>query len=521
MSLSKFQLSTGGLMQRIDWTKTSAFCCFLLILSLFAGYQVFQTTTFGAGLSPDSVNYLSGARNILEDGSLKGLSSHWPPLYSILIALSGLTTSDHFVALRWLQIVTLVANLICFTCIIWKASQKAIIPTLVGGLLFVTAPSVLYIHTMAWSEGAFCLFALLGFYFLSRYLEEENSLALLTLSSLFIGLGFITRYVGVSLILTGMVTLFFLAKNDRKKRIYTSLFYGFSCSLSMLFWIGRNWLINETTSRTFVFHPVPMERMQQGVQVLLNWLHIPADYPFLLLVVLGVIAAQYSIKVKESTIAHPDRIPEICFIFVCTYIIFLLFSISFFDSHTPLDERILIPVYIFCNLGLLLLIQRPSRKWTKEFRYIVLVLLIFLVFAQHKTQKRFIDHAKKDGLGFASKEWVESDTLQWLEKLPKGAIIYTNASDPIKIYTNHVSKMLPNHTFTGSLLRNENIIRDINVMASEISGTNGVIVYFNAITWRWYLPTLDQLNQVLPLQLVYKGKDGMVVRISEAPKNAY
>ncbi|MBU1454305.1 MAG: glycosyltransferase family 39 protein [Proteobacteria bacterium] len=504
-------------LQNSDGMKNLTFWCGIFFLSLLSAYQVFQTTTWGAGLSSDSIHYLSGARNLIEDGNLRRIGSHWPPLYYIIIAFSNLIISDTLLALRWLQIATMVANLLCFSCILWKVSKKALIPTLVGSLLFATAPSVLYNHTMAWSEGTFLFFAMLGIYFLGRYLEYENRLTLLFFSSMFISLAFITRYAGITLIITCLIALLWFSVGDRKKRINTCLFFGLISSLPMLVWISRNWLIsNETTGRSFAFHPIPTERIRQGVSVLENWLHIPSGYPILLLVVLGLIIAMYVITINKNTIIHQNRTLEICFIFVVIYISFILISISSFDAGTPLDNRILLPVYAFFYLGVLLLIQRSSCiKWAQKFGYILLITLILHAFSQHQMQKRFITHAQKKGVDFAAKEWVVSETLQWLKTLPTEAIIYTNGPDPIKIYANRTSKMLPRHTYTGTNQRNENIVNEINSMAKEMLENDGVIVYFHTITWRWYLPTFSQLNQILPLKTIYKGKDATVVRLSE------
>lgn len=467
-------------------------------------------------MSPDSVTYMRGARSILENGNLNALGSHWPPLYYLLIAFSMVLTDDFALALRWLQIVTLVANLVCFSCIIWRFSNRETCPALVGGLLFVTAPAVFYIHAMAWSEGAFCLFALLGFSFLARYLESENSVTLLLISSLCIGLAFITRYAGITLIITGMIALVFNSRKKVVKRLLPCLFFGFSSSFFMLIWMGKNWIVSHEASfsRVFSLHPVSMGEIQQGLRVFLNWLHLPTEYPLLLLVVLGVVAIIYGITRRQALATHAHKLPEISFIFVSVYIPFLLVSISFFDAHTPLDNRILIPVYIFFFLGTILLAQRfPLTQWGRKPTYLLLVLFVFLSVSQFTNQLKFVDQVKANGLHFAAKEWVESETLRWLKDLPKDAVIYTNSPEPLEIYTGRSGKMLPNHTYAGSRLPNTKVMQDVTVMADEMVRTNGVIVLFNSVTWRWYLPTLTQLRQVLPLETVYEGKDGIVVRL--------
>jgi hypothetical protein len=214
-----------------------------------------------------------------------------------------------------------------------------------------------------------------------------------------------------------------------------------------------------------------------------------------------------------------NRTVEICFLFIFFYIPFLLFSISFFDAHTPLSQRILFPVYLFFMLGLLLLAHRVAEtKSIKNVSYILFSLMFILAFAQVGGYKKYLSYANKNGIGFASKNWTQSATLQWVEKLPANTIIYTNGPDAITIHTGRASRMVPALVTPVDRKKNPNIKRDLNLMASNLSKNAGVIVYFNGITWRWYLPTIRQLSQVLPLQVVYRGKDGVVVQMQQSKK---
>lgn len=504
-------------MQKIYRPETSMFWLCPLLFSLWASWQVYQTTVWGAGLSSDSVSYLDGARKIVENGNLNGLGSHWPPLYFILIALSGLVTSELLVALRWLQIVTLFANVLVFAYVLRKSTNGALVSVLVGLLVFVTSPSVLHIHTMAWSEASFCLFSLLGFHFLADYLEHNSSLGGLIFSALFVGLAFITRYVGMTLVLTGMIALVIFTDGDKKKRIASNLIFCFVSSFPMLLWMGRNLLVsNEATSRQVIFHPVSMEKIKTGIKVLQGWLFIPGNYWLLLPAVLVLLSVLYLISRKQVAGIRLNRMPEICFIFVFTYISFLLFSISFLDAQTPLDTRILFPVYVFFVLGVVVLNVRISyMRWMQYFSYLVLMLMLLLVFAQLRVQERFIAYATGNGIGFASKKWAQSDTLQWVKSLPSDTLIYTNGPDPLRVYTGRASRMIPRHSNPNNRQKNEAIVSELNTMVSKLSEQRGVIIYFNEITWRWYLPTVDQLSHVLPIQQVYKGNDGIVVQLSE------
>lgn len=515
-------MSLNRIMSKVDLSKNRIFWWTTILLTIFISQRLYQTTTWGAGLSTDSITYIEGARSILTDWNLEGIGTHYPPLYFILIALVGFFTNDTLEALRCLQIFTVAINFVIFSLIVWKGTNKAIFPTIICSVLFVTSQSVLHIHTMAWSEGSFCLFALLGFYFLANYLEYENrQFQSLLFSALFIGLAFLTRYIGITLIITGVITLALYVSGNKRKRISDCFCFCFVSSLPMLAWLIRNWLINqEVTSRPLVVHVISAEKIQVGLQVLLSWLFIPSHVPLVLLVVLLLIAVIYVISLKELNAEHLNRTPEICFIFIFVYITFLLISISLFDAHTPLDARILFPVYLSFILCVGIMNHRVyCAKSIKSASYLIFFMLIVLAYAQAGVQKQYASYVRNHGIGFASKEWAYSDMLQWVKNLPSSTIIYTNGPDAIKIIANRSSTMIPRIISPVDRKKNINIHNEINEMASEISGHKGVIVYFNGITWRWYLPTIKILSQLLPLQFVYKGNDGVAMEINAQFEN--
>jgi hypothetical protein len=258
-----------------------------------------------------------------------------------------------------------------------------------------------------------------------------------------------------------------------------------------------------------------MTTIKGGGHVLFDWLFIPVSYPFLSILVISLIAAFYFISIKQARLEaiHINRLLEICFIFIVIYILFLFISISFFDAQTPLDKRILCPVYPFSILAMLLLNHRISeiRKLRKVSLSVVLLMLL-LAFFQWKDQQQFVSYAADNGLGLASKKWVQSDILQWLKELPADVMIYTNGPDPIMIYTNRSCIMIPRDIYPNKQTQNKSFMDEIKAMVSKLSKHDGVIIYFNTIN-RNYLPTISELNTIQPLQLVYKGKDGVVMKL--------
>ncbi len=84
----------------------------LLVIALGGAWLVWVNTPFGMGMWPDSVFYVMGARNILSGHGFTQFSgtevlrpiTHYPPLYSYVLAMIGLTGIDAIRAARLLNI---------------------------------------------------------------------------------------------------------------------------------------------------------------------------------------------------------------------------------------------------------------------------------------------------------------------------------------------------------------------------------------------------------------------------------
>ena len=483
----------------------------VFLIALYGVFQLLAATKWGAGLSPDSVNYILSARSIIENGNLKDLGSHYPPLYPLVLAISGVFGVDVLNASRWIQIIIFIINLFIFGYLIFQVTERAIIPTVVGCLLLASSQLFLEMHAMAWSEPLFFTFSLLGLSFIALHFRKNNDLLFLVYSALFFGLALITRYAGITLIITSIISLLSMEKIKWHKRCLHSLLFCVVSFVPFSFWIVRNILTDRlATNREIVFHPVPLDRLLQGGKEISSWFQLPVNHTYLLVLFVAVIIFIISVSYIVCHRNDDGNVSEICFIFIFVYISFILFSISFLDFIIPLDGRILSPVYIFAFLGLLILANRfISRKNFRFVGYVIFILLLANSFIQMKTQKRYLAFIE-NGIGYASKAWVESDVLGWLREKPKNSVVYSNAPEPIEIYTDKESYMIPRHTHTGTIVKNEDIFRELNDMAEDLVKNEGYIIYFNSVTWRWYLPTVQQLQRILPIKIIYHGNDGDV-----------
>jgi 4-amino-4-deoxy-L-arabinose transferase-like glycosyltransferase len=476
---------------------------------------IFLATKWGAGLSPDSVSYIDGGRKILQNRDLSALGSHWPPLYFILVATSGLFVDDILVSVRWLQMITFVVNVSLVAFIIYRNSEQSIRLALIGGLLIAFSPTIFRIHAVAWSEGSFCLFALLGLDVLSRFLQRPANYRTLVLSSVLVGLAFSSRYIGVTVILTGLIGILVYTPDWRKRIVDCSIFGLVSCSFTGL-WMLRNWVAGAgAASRSFSYHSIAVGKLQAGLKVVCDWFFIPPEFSYLLLLLLVSIVFSYLYIAFVSGKNKEVRLCGLSFIFILVYIPSLLFSMSFFDASTKIDVRLLAPVYLFFVVGVVLLMHRwkkahPLRR--KSFSIACSISVLFIFF-QSLQLKDTVSTYRKDGLGFASEQWIQSDTLKFVEGMPARFSIYTNGPDAIMVFMDRPAIMFPKMVDPVSGERNDQFPARMREMSKCLSSTDCRVVYFHAIKARWYLPNLEQIRQFLPLKTIYSGKDGVVLSL--------
>jgi len=55
--------------------------------------------------------------------------------------------------------------------------------------------------------------------------------------------------------------------------------------------------------------------------------------------------------------------------------------------------------------------------------------------------------------------------------------------------------------------------RDITAVRNELMQNRAVVVYLDKITWRWYLPSKDELENVYRLPVLVRFDDGVVYGI--------
>ena len=460
-------------------TQPKPFRLFLLLLGIiaFAGVWLIKITTpNGMGLTDDAISYIAAARALLNGQGFTRIwlasrikpITHWPPLFSATIAAAGMVTHrDPARAARFVNALLFGGNAFLLGLLGWKMTRRY-----TGGLLlavlFLFNPMLLTRHVYALSEPLYIFFTLLSLLALAWGLEKESSnRRAILLAGIFSGLAYLTRYAALSLLAT-LSLLLLLFPRSWKERFRALGLYWAGTLPWVLSWMLRNEIVGgSATNRALQWHPPSIETLREGAYTFLRFI-VPfpklqlslIKHPLWMYALLGALGAGiigwvllHGIRLfwKMKDAPRPNPLAYASALYFVVYMGALLVSISLFDAATPLNDRILSPMFVSL-LTLLVCAAFPRADETGYPQtgaasprngirfplralavFFLSALLLYLPSAERQTVQQFQESAP----GFASWRWQNSEVMALLRELPEGTLIYTNQPPAVYFWTNH------------------------------------------------------------------------------------
>ncbi|MGI9646680.1 MAG: hypothetical protein ACR2O6_15345, partial [Ilumatobacteraceae bacterium] len=169
-------------------------------VAALAAVVVLVATRSDPMLSADSLTYLSAAEQLRELNGYNDFTgealAHFPPVFPALLTIGGRS-------LVWASLVgaasaAIVAGL--FTALVAARVRRSV--AVVAGVLVALSQAAVWVASNVWSETLFLALALLTMTILGRPGLGTGDAAL---GGVVAALGFLTRYSGVGLVLTGLV----------------------------------------------------------------------------------------------------------------------------------------------------------------------------------------------------------------------------------------------------------------------------------------------------------------------------
>jgi hypothetical protein len=483
--------------------------CIAAAIGFFIIY--IYTRHSGIGVSPDSVVYMSAARNVHAHALLNDFyerplvvfPAFYPFFLSAVITVTGLDP----------MVFAPILNALLFAIIIYSSGwimenfqvrskwYKHIILSCI-----VLSPCLLEIYSMLWSETLFILLLLFFIIALRHYFKFYTFKSLL-LVSLIAALACITRYAGVTLIGTGALLILLDNKILLKKKLIPAFLFGLMSSSLLAINLIRNTVSDGTFTgmREKSLASLTTNLYYYG-NILCEWLPFPKDHFILAfsvaLIFLGCFALLMCRNFKKTSFFTFENIAVVFFL---VYSLFIILSATF-SRYELMNSRLLSPLFIPMLLGGTSWIVPVTKKfWIKQ-RLWMIVITALLVFAfqrhQYKADYENYDRIKDAGIpGYTEDSWQkDSEIVNFLKKntslFKKGYAIYSNSDDALYFSTGLRCDMLPHKVFA----------EEINNYYIE---PNCYLVWFDDID----NPELLSLDDVLThkkMILLYKFSNGSI-----------
>ncbi len=216
----------------------------VFVAFLGAAHILIRTSRYGIIISPDSLVYSRYAESIVSgDWSEGGLI--WAPFLSMVLAFFRLFGVDPSDAGRFL-------NVIGFGLIILMAGHwlsryvKFRLIVVCTAVAVMVSNPITAVSTYLLSDTLFILLTMLALVQMESYLSGRTVKSGFVLSIVFSAMVTLTRWLGVTVIFTGVILILTRRGSPTRIRCGYAVLYGIVSSVPLMLWLTRNWIISRT-----------------------------------------------------------------------------------------------------------------------------------------------------------------------------------------------------------------------------------------------------------------------------------
>ncbi len=441
-----------GLSQHYQRRRLGVLVIFLVALAGWTFAQFWWATApRGVGLRTDSVRYLWSAENLArglglgrENGDRQFVATtHWPPLYPMLLAglnAAGLPIDQ---SARWLAALFAAGCVLVFGLFLYRLSGQSAGAAMLGAGLLAVMPHFWDTALYAMTEAPYLVWTLLAVLFLSRYIETKRR-AWLVAAALMQAAAFLTRYVGGALLAACALGLLLIPAWPWRRKIMDAFWMSLIAVAPMIAWFIRNLAYTgAAANRRLELHPISPSEWAAFAAAVRAWLN-PLDdlgsitlLRLLTIAVLALGAAGLALHGAKKPPAAATPLAKLTLLATLTYAAMTLAARLLFDPYIPLNEqRILLPFFA----GLFALVVYALHRLTQwAARYgaaaraglTALLIVSAWIFgrAYYKETLLLWNNSRQPGLGLANVFYDRLGFIPQVAAYPREAIYFTDNLD--------------------------------------------------------------------------------------------
>ncbi len=465
---------------------------------------------YGLGVSSDSVDYMFAGVNLVEG---KGLVSYdgspfylWPPLYPMLIGFVHLFGFTSFESAHIIQF-TAFALIAYFSSVLFLKIFDDFALAFLAAFLLATGPVVISSFQMVGPDYLFILFPILLTLLIASYADSQKA-ATLILIGLTASLAMLLRYIGYTLVLTGLLAVARYTSGSALKRTLRAASVGLF-AISPCLWMLSTWIATTGQRRA----PLSLlEYFKQFTSGILEWFMVAPNYPnvsawHLAIVWIPILAfiVFAGLLLKRTAIFTACTMPILGYGILYTVFIFVNASIVYFNR---LNGRFLLPIYLPLVMLVLLVIQHSRSRPVSGLSILFVILVTVLQLHRGVTLMRESVNGTIPLNAYNTREWNENVALKfWKDAPPQGDfILLSNYDAGVAFHTEHMTLASPRRT--------EIYGTDIIPLATYEDemfqpGMNTYFIWIEPNAYKHVYEPLE-LTPIAKIEMLFKNKDGAV-----------
>jgi hypothetical protein len=420
----------------------------------------------GVGVSPDSIMYASTAHNIYAHGNLitfnGGPLVFFPVFYPFFLSVCLFITGgvSTIIAAPVINGILFGAVIFCSGYTISEFYEKSLIYKWLILLALILSPALLEIYTYLWSETLFIAEVVLFPVIYRQYIIKHTTRSLLWVC-LLTAIACITRYIGVTLIMTGGMLLLLDKHLPIRKKIYHILLFGFS-SISFLI---INLILNRLSSGLSTGTREPSvtslsKNLYYTGTTYSDWMGLPQSmHQYGVAISCFVILALVAILIWRFATNKLNRPEGVIAMFALIYAAFLP-VLATFSRFEPLNSRLMSPVFVSLLIGITCWVPdmlKGVKIWRQlAFAIPVAALMLIFEYSTAATDYQRYDDENDYGVpGYTDDDWNGKPFINFLKTHPNiyapDVPKFTDADEAVYFFTGGTAKLLPHRYFTNTV----------------------------------------------------------------------
>lgn len=215
------------------------------IAFLGAIHILIRTSLYGIKISPDSRAYMGFAETIVHGGAHEEKLVWYPPFLSIILAFFRLLNANLVDTARFINIIAF-GLIILLTGHYLSRHIRSRFFVVGATLTIMLSFPIISVSSYALTETLFTLLMLLALVQMESFCSGRTAESGLILSCVFSALAPLTRWIGITVIATGIILILTSPVFSAGRRYKYAAIYTTWSSLPLALWLARNWIINES-----------------------------------------------------------------------------------------------------------------------------------------------------------------------------------------------------------------------------------------------------------------------------------